>query len=134
MFCGHETAMFPEAKHDCREATKHTAFPRLRSISVLLYTNYQRRTKTLRPLFLLATSRYLALFCFQIYAPPYCFSCSTIFILICDERTEVFLLQPRSSKFAKLNSLPVLLVPVHNILLPAERIVAGKQQNLFICT
>ena len=73
--------------------TKHTAFPRLRSISILLYTNYQRRTKS----------------SFK----------NNFVILICDESAEVFPLQLRSSKVAKLNSFPVLFSPVHNILLPA---------------
>ena len=75
------------------------------------------------------TSRYLALFCFQIYAPSYYFACSTIFILICDERAEVFPLQPRSVKVTNLNSLPVLLLLVHNILLPAKRLVAGNSET-----
>ena len=65
---------------------------------------------------LLLTSLYLALFFFKIYAPSYCFSCSTIFILICDERAKVFPLQPRSNKVTKLNSLPVLLLLIDNII------------------
>ena len=48
----------------------------------------------------------------------------SLLCLICDERARVFPLQPiaRSSKATKLNILPVLLLPVHNILLPAERL------------
>ena len=98
-----ETVCFVVPKRPSRDhKSKLTAFPR--SISVMLYTNYQRRTKS-------SFSRiyfYYPNLCFQIYAPPYCFSCSTIFILICDERAERFPLQPRSSKVTKLNSLPVL--------------------------
>ena len=51
MFCGPETADVSRggAKGNIggRGITKHTAFPRSQSISVLLYTNYQRKTKEL---------------------------------------------------------------------------------------
>ena len=38
MFCGPETVR-------CRGSTKHTAFPRSQSISILLYTECQKRRK-----------------------------------------------------------------------------------------
>ena len=42
MYCGPETANVSRR----RGTTEHTAFQRLRQISVLLYTNYQKRTKS----------------------------------------------------------------------------------------
>ena len=78
--------------------------------------------------FPLATFHYLALFCIQIYAPRhFVFLAQQIFL--CDEREKVFPFQPRLSKVTKLNPLLVLLLPVHNILLPIERLVAVKQRT-----
>ena len=42
MFCGPETV---DDDIDSRGSTKHTAFPRSQSISVLLYTEFQKRRK-----------------------------------------------------------------------------------------
>ena len=49
MFCGPETADVSrreaEGNIDSRGSTKHTAFPRSQSISILLYTKSQRNAK-----------------------------------------------------------------------------------------
>ena len=49
MFCGPETVDVPrgeaEGNIDSRGSTKHTAFPRSQSISILLYTECQKRRK-----------------------------------------------------------------------------------------
>ena len=49
MFCGPETVDVSrgeaEGNIDSRGSTKHTAFPRSQSISVLLYTECQKRRK-----------------------------------------------------------------------------------------
>ena len=49
MFCGPETVDVSrgeaEGNIDCRGSTKHTPFPRSQSISILLYTECQKRTK-----------------------------------------------------------------------------------------
>ncbi len=49
VFCGPETVDVSrgeaEGNIDCRGSTKHTAFPRSQSISVLLYINSQRNNK-----------------------------------------------------------------------------------------
>ena len=52
MFCGPETADVSrgeaEGNIDSRGSTKHTAFPRSQSISILLYTKSQRNEKIKR--------------------------------------------------------------------------------------
>ena len=49
MFCGPETVDVSrgeaEGNIDSRGSTKHTAFPRFQSISILLYTECQKRRK-----------------------------------------------------------------------------------------
>ena len=49
MFCGPETVDVSrgeaEGNIDSRGSTKHTAFPRSQSISILLYTDSQKRRK-----------------------------------------------------------------------------------------
>ena len=45
VFCGPETVDYAEGDIDGRGSTKHTAFPRSQSISVLLYINSQRNNK-----------------------------------------------------------------------------------------
>ena len=49
MFCGPETVYVSrgeaEGNIDSRGSKKHTAFPRSQSISILLYTEYQKRRK-----------------------------------------------------------------------------------------
>ena len=52
MFCGPETVDVSrgeaEGNIDSRGSTKHTAFPRSQSISILLYTKSQRNAKIKR--------------------------------------------------------------------------------------
>ena len=55
MFCGTETVDVSrgeaEGNIDSRGSTKHTAFPRSQSISILLYTKSQRNEKIKRTLY-----------------------------------------------------------------------------------